>query len=83
MLIALQSKNKIGFIDGSCHKPAIGSPALLQWERCNALVISCILNTVSRDIFCGIVCATYASVVWSDLKEQFDKVNGSHIFATS
>ncbi|XP_073055412.1 uncharacterized protein [Primulina eburnea] len=81
MLIALQAKNKIGFIDGTCMKPEAGSTSVLQWERCNALVLSWILNTVSREIFGGIVYATNASVVWTDLKEQFDKVNGSRIFA--
>ncbi|XP_073019487.1 uncharacterized protein [Primulina eburnea] len=81
MLIALQAKNKIGFIDGTCKKPEAGSALVLQWERCNALVLSWILNTVSREIFGGIVYATNASVVWTDLKEQFNKVNGSRIFA--
>ncbi|XP_073278740.1 uncharacterized protein [Primulina huaijiensis] len=81
MLIALRAKNKIGFIDGTCVRPITGSPTLQQWERCNALVLSWIINTVSKDIFRGIVYATEASVVWSDLKEQFDKVNGSRIFA--
>ncbi|XP_073295112.1 uncharacterized protein [Primulina huaijiensis] len=81
MLIALQAKNKIGFIDGTFKKPEAGSASVLQWERCNALVLSWILNTVSREIFGGIVYATDASVVWTDLMEQFDKVNGSRIFA--
>lgn len=39
------------------------------------------MNSVSREIFGGIVYATEASVVWADLKERFDKVNGSRIFA--
>ncbi|XP_075492651.1 uncharacterized protein LOC142530724 [Primulina tabacum] len=80
MLIALRAKNKIGFIDGTCKRPISGSPTAQQWERCNALVLSWIYNTICKDIFRGIVYATEAFFVWSDLKEQFDKVNGSRIF---
>ncbi|XP_073271469.1 uncharacterized protein [Primulina huaijiensis] len=36
---------------------------------------------VSKEIFGGIVYSTEASFVWTDLKDQFDKVNGSRIFA--
>ncbi|XP_073025307.1 uncharacterized protein [Primulina eburnea] len=81
MLIAFRAKNKISFIDGSFPRPEAGNATLHQWERCNALVLSWIMNTVSKEIFRGIVYSTDASVVWSDLKEQFDKVNGSRIFS--
>ncbi|KZV25423.1 hypothetical protein F511_19803 [Dorcoceras hygrometricum] len=81
MLIALRAKNKLAMIDGSYSRPAIGSPTLRQWERCNALVLSWIMNTVSKEIFGGIVYASDASTVWADLKEQFDKINGSRIFS--
>lgn len=81
MLIALRAKNKISFIDGSCLRPAQGTLSLNQWERCNALVLSWIMNTVFKAIFGGIVYSTDASVVWTDLKEQFDKIDGSRIFA--
>ncbi|XP_073035240.1 uncharacterized protein [Primulina eburnea] len=66
---ALQAKNKIGFINGTYKKPKAGSATILQWEICNALVLSWILNTVSREIFVGIVYATEGN-----LKEQFDKL---------
>lgn len=81
MLIALRAKNKITFIDGSCRRPSAGSQTLLQWERCNALLLSWILNTVSKEIFGGIIYTSDASAVWTDLKEQFDKINGSQIFS--
>ncbi|GAV90097.1 UBN2_3 domain-containing protein, partial [Cephalotus follicularis] len=51
MLIALTAKNKLGFIDGSCQQPEDDSPNLHQWERCNAIVLSWIMNTVSKEIF--------------------------------
>ncbi|XP_073040030.1 uncharacterized protein [Primulina eburnea] len=81
ILIALRAKNKIAFIDGTCVRPPAGNATLNQWERCNALVLSWIMNSVSKDIFSGIVYSSDASAVWSDLKDQFDKVNGSRIFS--
>ncbi|GAV60754.1 UBN2_3 domain-containing protein [Cephalotus follicularis] len=79
--IAHTTKNKKGFIDGSCKKPAASSPNLHQWERCNAIVLSWILNTVSKELFNGIVYSTDAFTVWTELKERFNKVNGSQIFS--
>ncbi|GAV77881.1 UBN2_3 domain-containing protein, partial [Cephalotus follicularis] len=60
MLIALNAKNKFGFIDGTCAKPDQDSPLFHQWERCNAIVVSWIMNTVSKELFTGIVYSTDA-----------------------
>ncbi|GAV80455.1 UBN2_3 domain-containing protein, partial [Cephalotus follicularis] len=81
MLIALQAKNKIGFIDGSCEKPSENSSLLHQWKRCNAIVLSWIMNTVSNELFNGIVYSTNAKSVYKDLKERFDNVNRFRIFS--
>ncbi|KAL4377204.1 hypothetical protein GQ457_02G034800 [Hibiscus cannabinus] len=51
-----------------------------QWTRCNAIVLSWIINFVSKDLSAGIVFASSATLVWSDLKERFDKVDGSRVF---
>lgn len=50
-LIALSSKNKVGFIDGKVSRPADNSPLLsYYWQRCNDLVASWILNSLHKDI---------------------------------
>lgn len=69
MLIALRAKNKIALIDGSCGRPPADSQTSVQWERCNELVSSWIMETVLKEIFGGLI---YASTIWTDLKEQFD-----------
>ncbi|XP_019228278.1 PREDICTED: uncharacterized protein LOC109209461 [Nicotiana attenuata] len=33
MIVSLSARNKIGFIDGSCTKPAVDSPQYRQWDR--------------------------------------------------
>ena len=56
MLIALSIKNKLGFINGSIEKPEANDLNLLNsWIRNNNLVISWILNSVSKEISASII----------------------------
>ncbi|GAV76808.1 UBN2_3 domain-containing protein, partial [Cephalotus follicularis] len=47
--------------------------------QCNLL--SWIMNTVSKELFNGIVCSTDALAVWKELNEIFNKINGSRSFS--
>ncbi|GJX86068.1 ribonuclease H-like domain-containing protein [Tanacetum coccineum] len=55
MKLAINTRNKTGFIDGTCVKSANANNAPLsnQWERCNSIVLSWLLNSVSEDLFLG------------------------------
>lgn len=77
MKIAILGRNKLGFIDGKCRKEGFGTNLVDLWERCNAIVLSWIMNSVSKELLSGIVYSTDACGVWRDLKERFDKVDGS------
>lgn len=81
MIVALTAKNKIGFINGSCAKSSFVLSLHSLWERVNAIVLSWIFNSVSKEIFGGVVYETNARIVWADLKERFNKVNGTRIYA--
>lgn len=81
MLIALRAKNKLAFIDGTSRRPTDNANMLPIWERCNAIVLSWILNSVSKEIFGGIIYSNDAEQVWKDLKKRLNKVNRSQIFA--
>ncbi|XP_015162894.1 uncharacterized protein [Solanum tuberosum] len=80
MKIAILGRNKLGFIDGKCRKEGFGTNLVDLWERCNAIVLSWIMNSVSKELLSGIVYSTDACGVWRDLKERFDKANGLRIF---
>ncbi|GJU12053.1 ribonuclease H-like domain-containing protein [Tanacetum coccineum] len=82
MKLDINTRNKTGFIDGSCVKSAYAnSPALSnQWERCNSIVLSWLLNSVSEDLFLGQIFSDNASEVWAELKETYDKLDGSITF---
>lgn len=80
MCIALQPKRKLGFVTGTCKKESFKEALHEDWEICNAIVFSWIMNTASKDLFSGTAYASNAHLVWKDLHERFDKVNRVRIF---
>ncbi|KAA3452461.1 UBN2_3 domain-containing protein [Gossypium australe] len=80
MKIALLVKNKLGIVDGTCSKDLLLDEMGHQWERCYAIVLSWILNTVSKELSAGIVFAYSAVSVWNDLGERFHKIDGLRIY---
>ncbi|KAK7332845.1 hypothetical protein VNO80_29601 [Phaseolus coccineus] len=50
MRIALLSKNKLKFVDGSIEMPECHDPLFEAWERCNVMVLSWINRTLSTQI---------------------------------
>ncbi|KAJ0852481.1 putative transcription factor interactor and regulator CCHC(Zn) family [Helianthus annuus] len=80
MKLALEAKNKFGFIDGKCKKNTEDDVLSSQWDRCNSVVLSWLLNSVSEELYLGQVFSKLASDVWTDLKETYDKVDGSIVY---
>jgi len=80
MEIALLGRNKLGFIDGSVLRIAFEGELKKIWDRCNAIVISWLTYNVSKELLSGILYSSSAHQVWIDLKERFDKVNGSRLY---
>ncbi|XP_024029706.1 uncharacterized protein LOC112094030 [Morus notabilis] len=81
MLIAFSVKNKLGFLDGSIEKPDGSDLVLLNsWIHNNNLVISWILNSVSKKISASIIFSESAAEIWLDLKDRFSQSNGPRIF---
>ncbi|GJW06962.1 ribonuclease H-like domain-containing protein [Tanacetum coccineum] len=80
MLLALEGKNKIGFIDGSCKRSKDDEVLGKQWDRVNAIVLGWILNSISEELFLGQIFSKRAKHVWEELKETYDKVDGSIMF---
>ncbi|XP_022856063.1 uncharacterized protein LOC111377235, partial [Olea europaea var. sylvestris] len=80
MMIPLFVKNKIGFIDGSIAKPDNSDDQVSNWIRNNNIVISWILNSVSKEISASVIYSESAHDIWIDLKERFQQRNGPRIF---
>lgn len=69
MKIGLLGKEKLGFINGNCSKDKFDASLHDLWKKCNAIVLSWIMIFVSRELLSGIVYASNAQQVWTDLKE--------------
>jgi len=80
MTMALSAKNKLGFIDGSLTKPAMDASEFSAWNRCNNMVLSWILNSVSQEIASSIIYIESAQEMWQDIKDHFSQSNGPRIF---
>ncbi|XP_052726515.1 uncharacterized protein LOC128196765 [Vigna angularis] len=73
MSMALQMKNKFGFVDGSIPCPAGTDPMVQAWKRCNNLVLSWINHSVSHEIATSIIWIDSAATAWKDLKDRFSQ----------
>ncbi|KAH0672548.1 hypothetical protein KY290_026624 [Solanum tuberosum] len=80
MRIALFRKGKLGFVNGTCNRENFQDTLADAWEKCDAIVHSWIMNSVSKHLLSGIVYRSSASAVWEDLKERFNKINRVRVF---
>uniref|UniRef100_A0A2N9HGP5 Reverse transcriptase Ty1/copia-type domain-containing protein n=1 Tax=Fagus sylvatica TaxID=28930 RepID=A0A2N9HGP5_FAGSY len=71
MMMALTAKSKVGFVNGVIMQPEDESlPVYKAWVRCNTMVISWLLNSLSKEIASSVIYANTAQEIWEDLKER-------------
>lgn len=75
MTTSLEAKNKLGFLDGSIAKPSENDPYFKIWCRCNSMLKSWLLNSVSKKIYTSILYIKHAADIWKDLHTRFHKSN--------
>ncbi|KZV39960.1 hypothetical protein F511_15622 [Dorcoceras hygrometricum] len=80
MIVALTAKNKLGFIDNSIDKPRYDDLLYGSWTRCNSMVISWILNSVTRDIADSLMYMPTAREIWIDLHDIFHESNDPRVY---
>ncbi|XP_070034358.1 uncharacterized protein [Nicotiana tomentosiformis] len=80
VLIALSVKNKIGFINGFCVEQDMGSKDHPQWTRTNDMVISWLLNSLSKEIGDNVIYSKTAPSLWNNLEHRFGKSNGAKLY---
>ncbi|XP_060179038.1 uncharacterized protein LOC132609186 [Lycium barbarum] len=85
-LIALSSKNKLSYIEASSVTPSSQSAEYKMWSRCNDMVTSWLLNSLSKEIAGNLVqgsldiAAYYTKMkkIWDDLDTLYTKVTCSY-----
>ena len=82
MTLALNSKNKLGFVNNSIKIPSeeTDPEGYATWSRCNDMVHSWIINALSPDISNSVIYYPTAHEVWEDLNERFSQRNAPRIF---
>lgn len=80
VLRALSVKNKIGFINGKVKKPDASSTTLGQWERCDDMVTSWILNSLSKELTDSLQYVNDAKELWQELEDRYDQTNGAKLY---
>src|ERR1044072_789334 len=80
MRMALATKNKSRFIDGSITKPESFDPLFPCWERCNNLLLSWIQRAISPSIARSVIWMDSAFEVWEDLRERFSQGDLVRVF---
>ena len=79
--MALTTKNKTSFINGSIPQPATTNDLLYgAWNRCNSMVNSWILNLVAKEIVASLLYISTTTEIWNGLGEQFHQTNAPQIF---
>ncbi|CAO2828068.1 unnamed protein product [Amaranthus hypochondriacus] len=80
MMIALATKNKLGFIDGSLPKPTENDPNCAAWKRCDAIIISYILRSLESSIARSVLFFGTSQEVWKVLEERFSQTSGPQLY---
>ncbi|KAH0683951.1 hypothetical protein KY290_022586 [Solanum tuberosum] len=70
----------MGFLNGKCKKPAQDDPRVNQWERCDGMVTSWILHSLSKDIADSLQYVNNAAELWQELKDRYDQTNGAKLY---
>ncbi|XP_065623502.1 uncharacterized protein LOC136064946 [Quercus suber] len=80
MILALTAKKKIGFVNGKITKPDLDSPLCEDWESCNTMVLSWMINSMHVDVSSSIMYCETAREMWIKLQNVFSQGNGPKIY---
>ena len=75
MVISLNAKSKLGFVDGTLKAPSTKDKLeeYVAWKKCNDMVLSWIFNSLTTDIVDSVIFYDTAHEVWEDLKNRFSQ----------
>ncbi|XP_061338921.1 uncharacterized protein LOC133285673 [Gastrolobium bilobum] len=73
MRMALWSKNKLSFVNGTITIPDVSDSRYRAWEQCNTMVLSWLHRSIKESISQSILRMDRACNVWNDLKERFSQ----------
>ncbi|XP_010542101.1 PREDICTED: uncharacterized protein LOC104815418 [Tarenaya hassleriana] len=75
--MALEGRNKLGFIDGTLAQPPDSDPESKLWKKNNFMVCSWIMNSVSEQIAESLLYFKKANDMWKNLLNRFQQADVS------
>ncbi|GAA0151917.1 hypothetical protein LIER_37384 [Lithospermum erythrorhizon] len=76
MKVALEARDKFGFVNGEIEAPSVEDVTYKEWRKVNSTLISWILNALSSEIGRGYMFIENAKDLWNELKDQFGAKSG-------
>ena len=83
IMINLQTKNKIAFVDGLITVPSVTTTdpvSLIALQRNNSLVLSWLMMAIAPDIRNSLLYITVAYEAWEELRSRYVKCDGPWVF---
>ena len=80
MTTTLIAKNKFEFVDGSTPEPAKDEDIYQAWRRCNNMVVSWLVHSVSPSIRQSVLWMSKAEDIWKDLQARYFQGNLIRVF---
>ncbi|KAG7551468.1 Retrotransposon Copia-like N-terminal [Arabidopsis thaliana x Arabidopsis arenosa] len=80
MIMALNGRNKLCFVDGSLPKPDDGHRDAAAWSRVNDVVRSWLMNSVSKTIGQSILYVKTAHGIWQKLLKIYKQNNVPRLY---
>ncbi|XP_019184395.1 PREDICTED: uncharacterized protein LOC109179345 [Ipomoea nil] len=75
MEMALLSKNKLGFVDGTIAVPDTNDVKFPYWKRCNNMVSTWLMRSLSSEIAQTVLWVGTAERIWKTLKSRFSETD--------
>ena len=80
MVLAFTAKKKIGFVNGKLPTPDVDSPLYEDWQSCNTMVLSWLINSMHANVSSSIMYCETTREMWLELKHLFSQGNGPKIY---
>ncbi|XP_033134336.1 uncharacterized protein LOC117127783 [Brassica rapa] len=78
--MALNVRNKLGFIDGTIPRPPLTHRDYSVWSRCNDIVATWLMNSVSKKIGQSLLFISMAEGIWNNLISRFKQDDASRVY---
>ncbi|XP_023644322.1 uncharacterized protein LOC111832183 [Capsella rubella] len=81
VMMALNVRNKLGFVDGTIPKPLEDHRDYGAWTRCNDIVSTWLMNSVSKKIGQSLLFIPTAAGIWKNILARYKQDDAPRVFA--